>query len=112
MKRTHKFNHGWSQQPDLVIDDRYQAELDQACARAEKAWKAAVRALDRAERLVKRRPEPATLLTRKEAEQLVAERLAELQHLHDLMRHSDGTTGSRHSGRGSVSNVTSTRRLP
>jgi hypothetical protein len=114
VRRIHKINHGWypSKDREIVIDDRYQAELDQARARAEKAWRNAEKALAKAQRMELRRPEPATVLARKDAERLVGERLAELQRIHDLMRHTDGTKGTRHSGRGAVTNVTSVRRLP
>jgi hypothetical protein len=112
VKMRHKINHGWfPPQPDLVVDDRYQAELERSRKRAEKAWRDAEKVLERAERVAERRPEPDTIRSRDEARMLVLHRLDELQQLHDMMREAPAT-GSKHSGRGSVSNVTSTRRLP
>jgi hypothetical protein len=91
VKRTHKINHGWCPpKNDLRISDplseRYEAELDSARRRAEKAWRKAQKDVERAERRAAQRPDPETIAAREEARRLVLQRLDELREIEELMR--------------------------
>lgn len=88
MKITHKINHGWSPSRDIVVDDRYQAEIDGAVRRAQKAYREAQRHAARAERVAARRSEPQTSDLAAEARRLCGERLDELKRLQRQMEHA------------------------
>lgn len=85
MKLKHKINHGW-QRPSDPITDSYQSEIDRSLRHAEKAWRKAQTAAERAERRARQHPSPETIAARDEARRLVLQRLDELHQIEKLMR--------------------------
>lgn len=101
MKITHRLNPGYFRESGpVVLSDRYQSEVDASVRKAEKAWRAAEKALARAEVVAARRQEPHLITLRDEARVAVLQRLDELRTLQELMNAPMG--GANHSGRGSV----------
>lgn len=84
MKLNHKVNFGHGPAPE-EISDAYQREIDGTLRRAEKAWRKAQQAAERAVRLAEKRPAPATRAARERAIALVTARLAELEEIRRLM---------------------------
>ena len=90
MKRTHKLNHGWCPpKNDLRVTDptseRYEAELETARRRADKAWRKAQQDATRAERRAAKHTTPENIAARDEARRLVLQRLDELREIEELM---------------------------
>lgn len=88
MKITHKVRIPWDYIPPSHIetDDRYLGELEAARRKAEKAWRNAQAALERAKRRLKAKPDP-DLLAAKEAALVAFEaRERELHEIERLMR--------------------------
>ncbi|GHJ21662.1 hypothetical protein [Streptomyces albus] len=90
MKRHHKINHGWCppsrdlRTPD-AMSPRYEAELETARRKAERAWRQARKVAERAEQRAAQRPTPTTLADRDRARCLLLQRLDELRRIEELM---------------------------
>lgn len=102
MKLRHKAKP--TRQPEPVIDERYQAEIDSARRHAEKAWRRAEREAECAELRAAARPGPETFAAREVAREELLLRLDELREIEQLMQQAPGGSGSKWSGRGSVRN--------
>lgn len=75
----------------VETDEKYLAELEVARAKAEKAWRKAQEALERAEKCLKAKPDPDLKAAREEALRLFEERERELREIERLMRGGGGT---------------------
>jgi vacuolar-type H+-ATPase subunit E/Vma4 len=84
LKLNHKVNFGHGPNAEEITPE-YQREIDATLRRAEKAWRKAQQAAERAVRLAEKRPEPETRARREEAIALVTARLAELEEIRRLM---------------------------
>ncbi len=101
---THRPNPGLYREgprQQVMIDPRYQAEVDKTLARAEKAWRQATAALAKATRRAQKHTADIEARSRlREAEDAVARRLAELRDVQRLMEQP--VRGNNWSGAGSV----------
>jgi acyl-CoA reductase-like NAD-dependent aldehyde dehydrogenase len=103
----HKVNFGWvppsSPHSSDETSDRYEGEVAASVRRAVKAHRNAQKALERAERRFKARPEPDTRRSVEELQAAVEQRFAELRDL-ELQMQQGPSTGANRSGKGSVRN--------
>lgn len=103
MKIRHKVNY---REPasyvEPKLDERYEQEIASALRKARKEWVRAQKALERAERVVRRKLMPETVSARDEARAAVETRFKELRELELLMQQAPGATGSNRSGSDSV----------
>lgn len=100
MKLSHKINHNWVR-PEPPMTDRYEAEIQQAVAHAEKAHRETQKRLARAEMVHTKRPSPESHAALDVLRIAVFQRLEELREVEQLMRAAE-PRGAHHSGRGSV----------
>jgi hypothetical protein len=88
VKLRHKINFGW-ERPSEPINDSYQTEIDTTLRKAEKAWRKAQQAAERAELLAAKRLDPESIALRDKARRLVLQRLNELREIEELMRQTN-----------------------
>ena len=88
MKIKHKVNIPWDWMPPSHVetDDRYLGELEAARRKAEKAWRNAQRALERAKRQFEAKPDPDLLAAKEAALAAFEARERELHEIERLMR--------------------------
>lgn len=101
MKIHHKINHDWMPPTSPLrsddIDERYEAEVAQAVRKAEKSWRGAQKALERAERRAVRSPEPRLMAAVDELRTEVERRFTELRELEVQMQSAPGFDASNRS---------------
>lgn len=107
MKIVHNVNPKWIR-PNAPVsseatDERYEAEVAASVSRAERSWRKAQKALERAERKLSRKSSVAQRGQVDELRRLVAARWQELHDL-EIQMQQGPSTGFNRSGKGSVRN--------
>lgn len=103
MKIVHRVPRQAGEVKLAELDPVYQAEVERALAKAEKAWLKARARLAKAEQQVLATPTVLAIAERDAVRRQVLSRLDELREIQELMRSAE-PRGVGHSGRGTVRN--------